>query len=637
MSWVNELVDLYEKNDDKIGVIEYRRDMPYVLLPPFHTTVTAQIVVTIDQSGNFMNAELVNANDKLTIIPVTEKSGSRTAGKEPHPLCDNLRYLAGDYTKYYKDDGVCNELYISQLEKWVNSDYCHEKVRAIYLYLKKNTLVHDLVSEKVIKLNEQNQIDDKESIQGIVQTKAFVRFIVRLADADILEPTTDECWKDRTLQDCYIKYVRSQEKEKGLCYLTGNTEAISYLHSKKIRNEGDGAKLISANDSQNFTYRGRFAEKEEAFAVGNETSQKIHNALKWIIRKQGTFFDTLAIVTWESNRLSMPRWEADTDTVASEYEWDEWSDEESEEEMVSDGNAITAIKFYKALRGYGKKVDNTSAMFLLAFDAATPGRLSMVEEKTLDSARYLENIKKWHESCEWIHEKRKGEKRVQFSGMVGVRDVAELLFGVENKGSLAIMDANGKKLYAEVAKRLIPCIWNGYKIPEDYVNRAMLKASAPLTYKEQKNWERVLTLACSLVKKHYEREEWNVALNKEEKDRNYLYGRLLAVADRIEYRTYDESDRARITNAKRYMNTFSQRPFETWKVIEENIQPYLNKLGIAERRFYENLLNDICDLFDVESFSDNSRLDGLYLLGFHSQAYDLKLKKENSKEKEEEE
>ena len=637
MSWVNELVDLYEKNDDKIGVIEYRRDMSYVLLPPFHTTVTAQIVVTIDQSGNFMNAELVNANDKLTIIPVTEKSGSRTAGKEPHPLCDNLRYLAGDYTKYYKDDGVCNELYISQLEKWVNSDYCHEKVRAIYLYLKKNTLVHDLVSEKVIKLNEQNQIDDKESIQGIVQTKAFVRFIVRLADADILEPTTDECWKDRTLQDCYIKYVRSQEKEKGLCYLTGNTEAISYLHSKKIRNEGDGAKLISANDSQNFTYRGRFAEKEEAFAVGNETSQKIHNALKWIIRKQGTFFDTLAIVTWESNRLSMPRWDADTDTVASEYEWDEWSDEESEEEMVSDGNAITAIKFYKALRGYGKKVDNTSAMFLLAFDAATPGRLSMVEEKTLDSARYLENIKKWHESCEWIHEKRKGEKRVQFSGMVGVRDVAELLFGVENKGSLAIMDANGKKLYAEVAKRLIPCIWNGYKIPEDYVNRAMLKASAPLTYKEQKNWERVLTLACSLVKKHYEREEWNVALNKEEKDRNYLYGRLLAVADRIEYRTYDESDRARITNAKRYMNTFSQRPFETWKVIEENIQPYLNKLGIAERRFYENLLNDICDLFDVESFSDNSRLDGLYLLGFHSQAYDLKLKKENSKEKEEEE
>ena len=223
--------------------------------------------------------------------------------------------------------------------------------------------------------------------------------------------------------------------------------------------------------------------------------------------------------------------------------------------------------------------------------------------------------------------------------MVGVKDIADILFGIENKGSLMIVDANGKKLYAEVAKRLIPCIWNGNKIPCDYVDRAVLKASMPLTYKDWKNWERVLTLACSLVKKdkseRYE-EEWNVALDKKQKDRNYLYGRLLAVADRIEYRTYDDGDKARVTNAKRYMCTFSQRPYETWKVIEESIQPYVNKLGIAERRFYENLLNDIYDLFEVESFSDNKKLDGLYLLGFHSQAYDLKQKKEDSKEKEEE-
>lgn len=210
-------------------------------------------------------------------------------------------------------------------------------------------------------------------------------------------------------------------------------------------------------------------------------------------------------------------------------------------------------------------------------------------------------------------------------------------FSVDTARSLAIADANGKKMYAEVARRLIPCIWNGTEIPHDYVNRAVLKASNPLTYKDRKNWERVLTLACSLVKKDRKMEEWNVALDKNQKDRNYLYGRLLAVADRIEYRTYDDGDKARVTNAKRYMSTFSQRPFETWKVIEENIQPYMNKLGIAERRFYENLLNDIYELFEIDSFKDNKKLDGLYLLGFHSQAYDLKLKKEDSKEKEEEE
>ena len=122
-----------------------------------------------------------------------------------------------------------------------------------------------------------------------------------------------------------------------------------------------------------------------------------------------------------------------------------------------------------------------------------------------------------------------------------------------------------------------------------------------------------------------------MALNESCKDRSYLYGRLLAVADRIEFRTYDrEKDAGRITNAKRYMSTFSMRPFETWKIIEENLQPYLNKLSITERRFYENLLDGIFQLFDIEDFQKNDRLDGLYLLGFHSQSYELRqYKKEN--------
>ena len=647
MSYVNELIDLYNKNQDKIGVIEYRGDIPYVLLPPFHTTVTAQITVTIDQNGNFMRAELVAQDDKMTVIPVTEKSGSRTAGKEPHPLCDNLRYLAGDYKDYYKDDGVCNELYMPQIEKWEKSTYSHEKVKAIYLYLKKATLIKDLVEQKIIKLNDNNQIDDKESVEGIVQTKAFVRFIIRSTGENLHREIPDECWKDRTLQDCYIKYVRSQEREKGMCYLTGNMESISYLHSKKIRNEGDGAKLISANDSQNFTYRGRFANREEAVAVGSETSQIVHNTLKWIIRKQGAFFDTMTIVTWESDQLSMPKWNMDTESIITEYEneqeendWDSWDDDWSEEEEVSDGNPITAEKFYKALNGYGKKVDNTSNMILLAFDAATPGRLAMIENVTLDTARYLKNIEKWHNDCNWIHEKWKDAKRIQFGGMVGVRDIADILFGIENKGKLSIVDGNGKKLYAEVAKRLLPCIWYGSNIPYDYVNLAVVKASNPLTYKERKNWERVLTLACSMVKKNEKdrnKEEWNVALDKSAKDRSYLYGRLLAVADRIEYMTYDAKDNGRITNAKRYMSTFSQRPYETWKVIEENIQPYLAKLDVVKRKYYENLLSEICNLFDIDKFKENKKLDGLYLLGFHSQEYDLRFKKENSEEKKEEE
>ena len=108
MSWEEELINLYDKNRAQVGVVQYHlfkkngkeEKIPYVLLPPFHTTVTAQVQIVISTLGDFLGASKVYSDDKLTVIPVTEKSGSRTAGIAPHPLCDNLKYLAGDYEKY---------------------------------------------------------------------------------------------------------------------------------------------------------------------------------------------------------------------------------------------------------------------------------------------------------------------------------------------------------------------------------------------------------------------------------------------------------------------------------------------------------------------------------------------------------
>jgi len=648
LSWQEELIALYEKNQSQAGSIQYKEyikegkkeRLPYVLLPPFHTTVIAHIQVTISAEGDFISASRVDEEDKMTIIPVTEKSGSRTAGKAPHPLCDNLKYLAGDYENYVQEKkenaGSFYEDYMQQLEKWHLSPYTHEKVDAVYFYLKKGSLIQDLVREKALEVNESGFLSENVKIGTEDQTKAFIRFVVRSKTGmDFMTP--DECWKDTSLQECFIRYNRSLEGETELDYLTGEYQTPSYLHSKKIRNEGDGAKLISSNDERDYTFRGRFVTKEQAFSIGNETSQKMHNALKWIIRKQGRSFDTLTIVTWESGGKKMPLWDCDTETIISAAEedlagefqdtyLDEWGDTEP---LDSDENPITAQQFYSALEGYRKQVDNTSNMILMAFDAATTGRLSLAEYKQLETARYLENIKKWHEQCGWLQYKLKNGKKVAYYGVPGVRDIADILYGTESKGRMTIVDKNGKKLYGELSRRLLPCIWDGRYIPMDVLHTVVSKASMPQNYKERYNWERVLLLACSFVKKNrYDRnqkEEWNVALNETCTIRDYLYGRLLALADRIEYRTYDlDKDAGRVTNAKRYMSTFSQRPFDTWKIIEENLQPYLNKLSVAERRYYENLLDSICQMFDVEEFQKNDKLDGLYLLGFHSQSYELK-------------
>ena len=667
MSWEEELIRLYDMNSSQAGKIQYKRikkngkdeEIPYVLLPPFHTTVTAQIQVTLSAEGEFLGASKVGSEDKLTIIPVTEKSnGGRTSGPAPHPFCDELKYLDGDYEKYLKekskDLSKYHLAYMEALKNWHLSTFTHEKVEALWLYLKRGTLIRDLFQEKILVLNEEGYLAEDVKIEGIPQNKAFVRFVVRGKTGMNSEQTCDECWKDISLQECFIRYYRSVERKKELDYLTGEIQTPSYLHPKKIRNEGDGAKLISSNDKDNFTFRGRFSTKEQAFAIGNETSQKMHNALKWIIRKQGRTFDTLTMVTWESDMKEMPPWDADTETISSvsvtemtpEIGEEDlqalfqddiptgWG-EEAEESSEYDGNPATARQFYSALEGYRKQVENTSHMILMAFDAATTGRLSLAEFKTMETSRYLDNIRKWHEQCGWIQWKYKDGQRKSYYGMPGVRDIADILYGLESNGRITIADKNGKKLYAELGRRLIPCIWDNRNVPYDLLMTAVNRASMPQAYKERYNWERVLTLACSFVKKNrYERkkEEWNVALDKECKIRDYLYGRLLAVADRIEYRTYEkDKDTSRVTNAKRYMSTFSQRPFDTWKIIEENLQPYLNKLSIAERRYYENLLDSIEVLFDMDEYRNNDKLDGLYLLGFHSQSYDLKYnkKKEN--------
>lgn len=655
MNWIEELCDLYEKNQSIAGQVHYKYyqkkngedKTPLILLPVFHTTVTAQITVTIDQDGTFLDAERVDQEDKLTIIPVTDKSLARTANPEPHPLCDNLKYLGGDYMQYCKgkkdkDFGKYYSAYLNSLRDWHESPFTHDKVDAIYHYLKKGTLIYDLIGRNVLITDEDGRVSDKEKIQNVSQTDSFVRFRVRkehLGTENLLADNTgkfrSECWLDQTLQKSFMDYCRSRQIEKDLCYLSGEVTSISYLHPKKIRHEGDGAKLISSNDEQNYTFRGRFRDKNEAFAIGYEMSQKAHNALKWIIRKQGYKWDDLYVAIWESDLKVLPDIYADTDAIceaskitepADDQYGDSWGDEKEMQEMVpyAGTDMRQAQRFQMAMRGYQRRVEPGSRTVLISLDAATTGRLAMTEFKTMDTSRYIKNIENWHESCEWLHAKFKDKKYHTYLGMVGVKDLAEILYGVERNGMMML---DGKtRLYARVVKRLLPCISEQVSIPEDMVNLALKKASSPVSYESGYNWERAVSVACSFIKKQRKDlrgEEWNVVVDQECRNRNYLYGRILAIADRIEYRTFDKEE-GRMTNARRYMTAFSQRPFSTWKNLEEKLIPYLQRLKVGERKKYMNLLDDVVSKFTVESFEDDVPLDGLYLLGFHSQSCDLR-------------
>ena len=662
MNWIAELHDLYERNAAEAGRVSAETEL---LLPLYHTTVNAHITVTVDKAGNFITAEAVAPEDKQTLIPVTEKSASRTAGVEPHPLCDGLKYAAGDYGRYTygKDCSENHRLYMEQLGGWVHSAHRHDKTAAIYSYLQQGTLMEDLIRGNVLKPDAAGKVPDEPKIGGVAQPDAVVRFRVEDNETEwknMLEDTDGryyaECWKDRTLQQCYIAYCRAQEGGEELSYLTGRRMKPSYLQPRKIRNDGDGAKLISCNDTSNFTFKGRFANKEEAFVIGYEDSQKAHNALKWIIRKQGSHFDSLYFVTWESNLEYIPGWQKGADEIETDLieferkaaDADAYDSEEddpdaevevndTEDETMSQTGAAEAVRFRRAVWGYGAKLPPSSKTMIMMFDAATTGRLAMLECREYASSGYLERIQDWHARCCWRHQKKrnKGKETLTFYGMVGIRDAAELLYGTEQDGYLSM---RGKEeCYKDVVKRWMPCILERRDVPEDMVRLAVRRASSPMSFHSRFVWERILSLACSLVRQQYKKryeEEWTMALDEACTRRDYLYGRLLALADRIEYRTYekdDKGDKGRQTNAKRYMCAFSQHPYRTWKLIEEKLEPYLVRLGMAERLTYVKLLDEICSRFAMEDYEDDKALSGLYLLGFHNQAYDLRKKKEEER------
>lgn len=198
------------------------------------------------------------------------------------------------------------------------------------------------------------------------------------------------------------------------------------------------------------------------------------------------------------------------------------------------------------------------------------------------------------------------------------------------------------------SEQLVHCIFDGERIPSSMVIAALNRASNPFAFENTgaksnhdrwRDWECVLGATCALIKRYYydyKKEEFAVELETERRDRDYLYGRLLAVADRIEasarYKQGKTKDDERSTNAVRYMTVFSQRPFRTWNMLfTQQLNPYIQQLNGAG--WYLNIIGDIKRLFESGAFESDASLDGRYLLGFFAQRQELRKKPENNQNK----
>ncbi|MGN0683114.1 MAG: type I-C CRISPR-associated protein Cas8c/Csd1 [Oscillospiraceae bacterium] len=616
MSWAEELYNVYETqcNDSK-------------MLKVAHSTANSQIEITITEEGDFATARALSKEEgKNTVIPVTESSGGRTSGIAPMPFADKLKYIAGDYQQYTSEDNSEHySLYIEQLESWKDSEYSHPAVVALYNYLSKGTVISDLLKiPGVLELNESGLLSDDYKIGGVSEKDAFVRFVVLYSNITGMSKT----WADDTLSECFIQFNKGLFKTLGLCYATGKESALTENHPSKIRNTGDSAKLFSANDESGFTYRGRFLNKSETVLIGYEFSQKMHNALKWLVERQGKKYGEMMTVVWSSAMQPMP-------DLSSTPIDDLFGDEEEPSETPPDTMPAYRELLGSIIFGYKKDIPIHSKVMILGLDAATKGRMSVAMYSELQSSDFFQNFMKWHSDTVVL--RYNGKLKSNCYNSFSVYEIVNCAFGTEtSKGYLECKP----EVLSDTILRIMPCIVEGKPFPQDIMWALYHNASNPQAYDiRYHNHQKVLQTACGMIYKfytdhpNYRKGEISMAYNPNEDNRSYLYGCLLAVADVAERETYDnDKDKAeRVTNARRYWNAFSKRPYVTWQRIEEQLIPYLNKLG-GKRVRYEKMLQEIKGKFTPESFADNKALEPLYLLGFHhytTEIFTSKKKEEN--------
>ena len=650
MSWMQKLYRTYE------SILEqWVTDDAEPLTPVGHTIQNAHIVIVIDGQGNFQTARVMPPKTAI-LLPATESSENRTSGEAPHPLADKIQYVAKDYADYGGEKKAYFEGYLKQLKAWCESPFAHPKVQAVLHYVAKGRVVADLVEAGIFPLDSDGKVLNKWETEGdappifsvLPKTKGEIEFGSALVcwQVEIAGDVHSQTWTDKTIQRSWADYAASEKAEKGFCLVQGEETVISTMHPAKLRHTGDKAKLISSNDTAGYTFRGRFATAEEAASVSADVSAKAHSALRWLISRQGIRNGDQVTVAWAISGKPIPSPMKDISTELDWADMENWdisavenpdeiakqtsseNSEPSPDWSVNIGQAAARI-IKKKLHGYQAELKEHEQISLIMLDSATPGRMALTYYQEFLPTDYFANLDAWIDDFSWyqrysieVPNGKKTDKRTQWRFVPpSPYSIAEAVYGK------SLSDTLKKQLYA----RLLPVIAGGTSvpIPEDLVRQSFQAACNPNGC-ENWEWQRNIGVACALYKgwsaRHHDllqRRTYPMSLDTQNRSRDYLYGRLLAVAENTESYALYLAGEKRSTTAERYMQRFAEHPFATWRNIELALKPYQERLRNNGKDTGAQAISEIMELFATDDFTCDDKLSGEFLLGYHCQKMEI--------------
>lgn len=639
MSWLARLYETYEQAQ------QFSADLPLEqqLMPVSHTVQNAHINIVIDGGGNFLRAEVFEKTQ--IVLPATEQSAGRSSGLAPHPLADKIQYVAGDYAEFGGKKGAGYELYETLQQSWCESEFAVPAVKVIHSYIAKKTVVADLLRHGVLHAENGVLLTKWQSSAEVpLLFKVLPKEAGSLDQGSALVCWTVEMpgiaqsktWLDPTIQQSWINFDSLNGGEPGLCLVKGEQSVLASNHPAKIRHSGDKAKLISANDSSGFTFRGKFTDSDQAAVVSFDVTQKAHNALRWLLGRQSFRNGDQTYVSWAVSGKTIPNPFTDP--------WDLLNAETLPEKDHSlDLGQSYALNLKSHLKGIGNgELERNESICILGLDSATPGRMGIIYYRETIAEEFLASLEKWYRDFAWP-QRHKITSNVEGKS----KPVEKTIWSASAPAPYKIWDAvygdvlkSADSLKKNLTERLLPCIVEGRPIPIDIVNYAIKRATDRLAYKtdETWRWEQNLGIACALYKGFCKRtphikyqKDYAMALDETSTSRDYLYGRLLAVAENIESYALYKAGEKRNTTADRLMQRFADRPFSTWRNLELALKPYMHRLQNVSPGFLKlrkDLLDSIQSAFDTAEFNSDEALSGEFLLGFHCQRLVLNSKKD---------
>lgn len=585
------------------------KDFP--MLPLSHVRRNLDIEVTIDTDGNFVDARILqreNAKGSETgiplIIPITIEAAKRSNNVAPCPLSDNLKYISPIFSsKHY-------EAYIKLLSEWEESEYGDIKLTAVRKYVESKTIINDLVNSGIIKdISATSKFDTKSISWVVVGTSRDM----------------DNCCTDNVLHkkwhDYYSNKLSQKDNNKVLSMFTGDYTVGTDAFPKSMFKRVDvNAKIITsnANGESDFVFRERFISVDEAMTIGYEDTQKIYSMLEWLVGNKNT-----SISIGNSQYVF---WNPDGKTTKGRPI-------NVCQPIVS---RFTPSNFYDELKdtfnGYRNAFKATDKIIVAGFDNPSKGRMSIIYYNEFFAHDFFQKLESWFTKCAWpIYSK--GENKIMTPSFY---NIVCAMIGTGSKEGLKITSSQ-EVLLKNYEKRLLKCLLEGHYISIDIVKLLTAKASRPQCY-DYDIWSRkVLFTACAVLHKYYNdksntKEEYSMNLNFENMDRSYLYGRLLAVYEKIERDTYRIGE-SREPNAIRYFETYTNRPLKTSASLYKQLLPYLNKLNGGARIYYQNIIDEIMDKLGTYSEAELKKgLRPTYLLGYSQQRKAFYTKNEKTEE-----